>query len=58
MVCVIGEGEIAGEINPHAMTVADRDGWQNVQEFVEDAPRGLAHAFAHSLLNALGARLS
>ncbi len=34
---------------------ADCYGRKNIQEFVEDALRGLLHALAHSLLNALSA---
>ena len=58
MVCVIGNGEIAGEINLHAMAFADRDSRKDVQEFVEDALRCLTETLAYTLLNALDAGLS
>src|SRR5581483_103415 len=58
VVGVIGNCEVAGQINLDAVALPDRDSRQNVQEFVEDALRGLAQAFANSLLNALRAGLS
>ena len=58
VVCVIGKREVAGEINLHSVALADCDGRQNVQEFIEDALRGLAQALANALLHALGAGLS
>ena len=54
MVCVIRDREITGELNLDAVAFADRDGRQNIQEFVQDALRGLAETFANTLLDALG----
>jgi hypothetical protein len=58
VVCVIGYRKVAGEVNLHAVAFADRDGRQDVQEFVEDALRSLPQALADACLNALSTGLS
>ena len=48
VVCVSGYREVAGKINLHAVAFADRHGRQNIQEFVEDALRGLPQTLANA----------
>jgi Arc/MetJ family transcription regulator len=40
------------------MAFANRDGWKNVQEFVEDTLRRLVETLADTLLNALSVGFS
>ena len=49
VVVVIGQRKIAREINFDAVPLADRDGRQNVQEFVENLRGGLRRALRESL---------
>ena len=58
MIGVCGQREVTGEINFYPVALANGDGGQNIEEFIQDALRGLAHAFANTCLHALDARLS
>jgi len=46
---VIGQGEVAREIDFHAVTFADGHSWHDVQELVEDFCRGLRGTLRESL---------
>ena len=52
---VVGQREIARQIDLDAVALADRDRRQNVQEFVENLRGGLSRALRKSLAHEVGA---
>ena len=49
MVVIVGQGDIAREIDPHAIALADGDGGKDVEKAVEHLGRGLPGALGKSL---------
>ena len=56
MVVVVGQSEVAREVDFDAVALPDRYGGHDVQEFVEDLRGGLGGALGKSLSREVGAR--
>ena len=57
MIRVVGEREVARQIDLDPVPLADRDGRKDVQEFVEDLSRGLRRLHGLNPLNPRNPRL-
>ena len=58
MVLIVGQGEIARQIDFDAVAFADGDRGHEVQELVEDLRGGLRGALPESLAHEIGAGLA
>ena len=54
MIAVRRQQQILGEKNSHAMSLADGDGWRNVEESVEDSERRLRQASSYAFAVSAG----
>jgi len=52
---VVGQREVARQIDFDPVPLADGDGRKHIQEFVENLGRGLRHALRESLAHEVGA---